>query len=259
MTDHSPPALKFVDVFKALAKARYDLPTWVAWWEEHKAEVEAALLPGWTLKLKPRGEPLQTLRGSQAGACFILDALKVPYNKSDRYKQEWKEGFSRFYAEQKAKEKEKARQYEPAINAIAKHFPKFARFFKKRASHIDCMEPPITEAQLVEIERSLRVALPQAYKQFLLCTRSLRIEAFEFSRCHPDLVSSSGPTKGMVSIADYFLEADGDQVLFAATDLGEADPPVFYYAHAGSPPHVRQIGTRFSTWLESLPKSPMFE
>src|SRR5262245_50432049 len=53
MTEKSNPAFKYLEVFKNLAEGRYDLNTWLAWWNEHKAELEAVLPPGWTLRLKP--------------------------------------------------------------------------------------------------------------------------------------------------------------------------------------------------------------
>ncbi|OAI39927.1 hypothetical protein AYO40_05275 [Planctomycetaceae bacterium SCGC AG-212-D15] len=262
MTEQPNPALRFVEVLQTLAEGRFDLPDWIAWWEEHKGDVEAAMLPGWTLRLKPGSDPLRTLLHSQAGACYILDALKISYTKSDRYDREWKDGFARFCAEQKEKGKERAKEYEPGIKAISTHFPKFARFLKKRATDIETMEPPATAIELADLERSLGVALPEIHKQFLLCTRSLRIGGLDLSVIHADIVSSPKdltlPTEGMLAIADYFLEADGDQVLFAPDSLGESDPPVFYYAHAGLPPAVRQMSPHFSTWIESLPKSPMF-
>jgi hypothetical protein len=55
----------------------------------------------------------------------------------------------------------------------------------------------------------------------------------------------------MLCFAEYFLEADGDQVLWdVKAGLQHGEYPVMYYAHESYPPSVRRIATSFSEWLE---------
>ena len=55
----------------------------------------------------------------------------------------------------------------------------------------------------------------------------------------------------MLCFAEYFLEADGDQVLWdVKPGLQDGEYPVMYYAHESSPPSVRQIAGSFREWLE---------
>jgi hypothetical protein len=58
------------------------------------------------------------------------------------------------------------------------------------------------------------------------------------------------PSQGMLCIAEFFLEGDGDQVLFNVKQGLVADEyPVMYYAH-DIPPVVRQMAAGFPEFLE---------
>lgn len=55
----------------------------------------------------------------------------------------------------------------------------------------------------------------------------------------------------MLCFAEFFLEADGDQVLFDVSGgLVAGEYPVVYYAHEGSPPSVRRVAGSFAEFLE---------
>src|SRR5215203_672178 len=55
MADDHPMA-KYAGVLKDLAEGRTEPDDWVAWWNEHAAELESASCPpGWLLGLKPKG------------------------------------------------------------------------------------------------------------------------------------------------------------------------------------------------------------
>ncbi len=69
-----------------------------------------------------------------------------------------------------------------------------------------------------------------------------------------DAAGKSLPCEGMLCLGDFFLEADGDQVLFDLRAGAGEDPPVLYYAHAV--PQVREIAPSFSAWVERLSRSP---
>jgi hypothetical protein len=262
--DH--PILTFAGVLKDLAEGRMEPGDWLAWWNEHSAEVESISSPGWFLALKPKGfqsgNPFDPILSSQSGACHILKALEVPFEASQRYSQSWREEFERFCAAEKAKKAERTKKYRPMIVALSGHFPRFASFLKRRAADIEEMEPPASEAQVAEIEASLGLPLPDAYKRLLLCTGGFSIRQLDF-RSHHRFVhraspGSELPTEAMLCFAQYWLEADGDQVLFDVKRHPGSDPPVFYYAHEALPPQVRRIAASFTEWIESLPRSPMF-
>jgi hypothetical protein len=265
MTDSSDPALKFVPPLKDLAEGRYAPEAWVAWWNQHAAELQAALLPGWFIRLKPRFEGTSlngTVEGCQDGACYVLDALKVPYDHSSRYHDAWELEYRRSCEESKAKQKALAKRYAPMIRAVEKNFPKFARFLKRRVEDIDSMAEPASETDLAGFEKTLSLKLPATYRTFLHCTRSIELEGLKFGIEHPFVHEAKPgvilPTEGMLCIADYWLEADGDQVLFDLKGHAGDDPPVFYYAHGQAPPRVRPLAPTFTGWLEGLPRSPLF-
>jgi hypothetical protein len=56
-----------------------------------------------------------------------------------------------------------------------------------------------------------------------------------------------------VCIADYWLEADGDQATFDLRDDAGDDPPVLYYDHGR--PAVRTVAKSFTAWIEALPRT----
>lgn len=121
-----------------------------------------------------------------------------------------------------------------------------------------CLEsigPPASDLELEELERSLGVGLPDSYKRLLRCARgfslfggNFRVEGFPFFHESP-------PSEGMLCIADYFLEADGDQVLFDVTPgLVDGEYPLVYYAH--DEPSVRPLARSLPELLSSLLDRP---
>jgi len=83
------PSQELIDACLALAYGRLDPEAWLAWWDNHEVEVEKSLSRGWFLRLKPRGRHGASINGilfdSQCGACYLLDQLKIPYDRSNRY------------------------------------------------------------------------------------------------------------------------------------------------------------------------------
>jgi hypothetical protein len=190
------PIVKFACVLKDLAEGRTEPGDWFAWWNEHSAEVESLASPGWFLGLKPKGfnsgNAFGPIVSSQGGAGHILKALGVPFEPSQRYALAWREEFDRFCAAEKAKKAERTKKYRPMIGALGSEFPKLASFLKRRAADIEEMEPPASEAQLAEIEASLGLPLPDAYKRLLSCTGGFWIGPLDL-RSHHRSVHRASP------------------------------------------------------------------
>lgn len=54
----------------------------------------------------------------------------------------------------------------------------------------------------------------------------------------------------MLCFAEFFMDADGDQVLWDISGgLRDGEYPIYYYAHEARPPSVRKIADSFETWL----------
>jgi hypothetical protein len=257
------PAREFVQPLLDLAEGRTEPGDWVAWWAAHAARLEAACPRGWFLRIKPQADAgeNQAVAGGQVGACYILDHLQVPYVKSDRYLLIWQEEFRQSLERRKAEAQQQAQQFKPRIDALAKHFPKLGRFLKKEIDAIDQLDEPASDAELGVAEQSLGAPLPAMVRQFLSCTKGLALDglAIGLTQCfrHPAAVAVQGEDRPAVCLADYWLEADGDQVLIEAVQTPSDDPPVYYYAHAAGNQAARQLAPSFSAWLESLPKSPV--
>lgn len=253
MADADHPARAFVGPLTDLAEGRLEPDAWLAWWLANAAAVEAACPRGWLLRLKPvvaadAGVNRAVLQ-SQHGACYVLEALGVPFAWSDRYQRGWQQDFHRFQEREKARRVARASEFAPRVAALAADFPKFARLLKKRIQEVDHLDEPATEADLLALERSLGVPLPAVYRRFLACTRGVRIGSLSLGLDEPY------PHPAGLCIAEYWLEADGDQVLLEFPPTQLPDPPVYYYAHAAVPPGARPLAPSLTAWLESVSKS----
>jgi hypothetical protein len=248
---------RFADALVALAEGRMEPGDWLSWWAGHAGEIEAVCPRGWFLRLVPKAGdgPLwteQAVLWSQGGACYVLDKLGVAVERSARYGDEYEAEFARWARAERAQQKRRAARLKPHIDALATDFPKLARFLRSHRDDIESMRPGASEEELGELE--LGVPLPAAYRTFLSHTRELVVgDTLRLTEDHPFVVVSTKvalPTEGMVCFGEYWLEADGDQVLFDPRD-GD-DPPVLYYAHGRRT--VEQAAPSFTQWFESLPR-----
>src|SRR5262245_24984478 len=129
MSDTQHPAMRFVDRFKDLAEGRLEPEDWIAWWASHASEVEAACPRGWFLRLKIPVNRTgfgvnDNLWGCQEGAIYVLQALNVPFLRSDRYKMAREQEVQRFLTAEKARRKERAKNLAPRLAALEEVFPK---------------------------------------------------------------------------------------------------------------------------------------
>ncbi|MGI9327150.1 MAG: SMI1/KNR4 family protein [Pseudomonadales bacterium] len=153
-------------------------------------------------------------------------------------------------------------------------FPTFANLIKK--SQPEEILPPLSSSHLAKLETSLGILLPNSYKSFLEISGGLWLlgGAVQLSSNHPfphdfpaykdlspqhkTVVRQRGgiwppPSQGMLCFAEYFLEADGDQVLFKTDeDPLDGEYPVYYYAHENSPARVSQVADSFFDWIENV-------
>ncbi len=156
-------------------------------------------------------------------------------------------------------------------------FPRFARRLVLRASEpylVEHVLPPATDAELRSLETELGVPLPESYKRLLGLSRGFWLAGgmVQLGTQHPFFhrfppygaltpeqrrgVSLKGgnwppPSDGFLCFAEFFLEGDGDQVLWDTRQglvAGEYD--VYYYAHEARPPSVRRIAPNFADWLD---------
>ena len=155
-----------------------------------------------------------------------------------------------------------------------KDFPEFYRALTERnGAEIEQILPPATDAEITEIEAQCGVPLPASYKRLLQCARGFWLlgGAIQFGPQHPffhsfprleeltaqqrQTIARKGggwppPSQGMLCFAEFFMEADGDQVLWdVSRGLRDGEYPIYYYAHESHPPSVRQLSADFEIWL----------
>jgi hypothetical protein len=160
--------------------------------------------------------------------------------------------------------------------SLAPHFPRFAELLAAGHGEIENIEPPASDADIHALEKGLGVSLPDSYKQLLRCARGFWLfgGSVQFGIQHPffhefqplkdltarqrEVVKLKGgkwppPSQGMLCFAEFFMEADGDQVLFDIKQgLQNGEYPIMYYAHESRPPTVRKLADDFQGFLEGL-------
>ena len=165
------------------------------------------------------------------------------------------------------------------LNSLEQHFPTFAHKLRSRPNaYLENIQPGATDNDLAEIELSIKNVLPESYKTLLRCARGFWLfgGAIQFEIQHPfthnfqpyhELTpqqqqsvqrKSKGewppPSSGMLCFADFFMEADGDQVLFDITHgMRNGEYPIMYYSHDSHPPLVRKLTVEKSDLPTNMP------
>jgi hypothetical protein len=164
------------------------------------------------------------------------------------------------------------------LACAGKLFPRFAALAPK--FELEYVEPPFSSAEIANLERQLGLKLPPSYKALLACSGGFCLmggvirfvepffHEFEpFDRLTPaqqDMVRWKGgawppPSDGMLCFAEFWMEADGDQVLFDVSQSPINDEyPVMYYAHESRPPSVRLLASNFVEFMEGFLDYPAF-
>jgi hypothetical protein len=160
------------------------------------------------------------------------------------------------------------------IELIRPHFPRFVD--RVEGFELENVLPGASPEELAALEVKLAVPLPSSYKQLLLATRGFWLMGgvVQFGEEHlflhefpalealspPQLrsVKQKGgtwppPSNGMLCFAEFWMEADGDQVLFdVSRGLVDGEYPVMYYSHEGRPPSVRKLADNFVGFMEKF-------
>ncbi len=153
-------------------------------------------------------------------------------------------------------------------------FPGFARQMHKL--DVEDLAEPLTDTEIQNLEKILNIELPPSYKRFLKFTRGFTAlgRSVQLGFQHPFFHEFEAlnelsieqqkiikqrkevwppPSNGMLCFAEFFMEADGDQVLFDITQKNKiGEYPVYYYAHEDRPPSVRKIADSFEQWLNEF-------
>jgi SMI1 / KNR4 family (SUKH-1) len=166
------------------------------------------------------------------------------------------------------------------IDAFARVFPRFASLAADR--DLEEVLPPASPAEIASLEKELRLALPESYKALLACARGFWLMGgvVQFGSQHPfvhnfppmdslnaqqrqTIARKGGPwppaSQGMLCFAEFFMEADGDQVLFdTSRGLVDNEYPIMYWAHEDRPPSVRRLADSFTEFMEEFLMYPEF-
>ncbi len=255
------PASWCVPALKDFAEGRTAPDHWFAWWEQHRKRLQADLPPAWFLRLQPGGHtkfPSDKAVQAVSAVSYVLTALQVPHTPTNRYKIARNAEHAAYALEAGRHQADQQAPLQLVVGLLKPHFPIFAALLKQQDEQAIELAAAATEAQLQELDERLGIQLPGQLKLLLKCSSRIELAGLCLGNLfiHETQSGIPGPSTGMLCIADYFLEADGDQVLIDPRELPADDPPVYYYAH--DIPEVRPLADRFSGWLESLRRSPLF-
>ena len=169
------------------------------------------------------------------------------------------------------------------LEAMAKLFPRFARAAAARRRQLENVLPPATADEVAALEQGWGLSLPESYKALLGCARGFWLMGgvVQFGSQHPfvhdfpPLASltpvqqrvvalKGGPwppaSQGLLCFAEFFMEANGDQVLFDTRGgLVAGEYPVVYWAHEARPPAVRLLAGSFGEFMEGFLSYPAFK
>jgi SMI1/KNR4 family protein SUKH-1 len=164
------------------------------------------------------------------------------------------------------------------LACASRSFPRFAALAPE--FELEDVKPPLSLAEIANLERQLGLKLPPSYKALLACSGGfclvggvIRFAEPFFHKFRPfhlltsaqqDMVKWKGgawppPSEGMLCFAEFWMEADGDQVLFDVSQgLINDEYPVMYYAHESRPPSVRLLASTFVEFMEGFLEYPAF-
>jgi len=162
------------------------------------------------------------------------------------------------------------------IDQLKSKFPMFiSKIELSDEANPENILPGVTEKEIEKLESQLGIQLPESYKRFIEATRGFWLfgGSVQFGSQHPfvhdfpkleELSSSQRkvlkvkggvwppPSQGMLCFAEYFRDADGDQVLFDVSEgLVNGEYPVMYYSHESHPPTIERLANSFTEWLNT--------
>jgi len=243
-----------------MIEGRMEAEHWLNWLQKNSTELKAAMPPGWWLRLRPQflNESInRTAALVVDGISYVLVAMKEPHEKTDRFARAAEADFREYVKQSDAKRRELHQQIKPVLSCIKQQFPKFAGLIKRRLETAEELEPGASEEELAAVEQAIGFRIPGALRRLFQCSRWISLDGLSLQISlfvHP--VASQLVGTQMVCFGEYWLKADGDQVLFRSEELLDDDPLVYYYAHAI--PAVEPTKKWFTAWLESLSRSSMF-
>ena len=143
------------------------------------------------------------------------------------------------------------------VKQLVAAFPGFSEVKRARWQPIENVLPPITDSELAQEEKLVKVKLPESYKKFLRITRGFSSGngSVQIGGQHPFFHDGPLPSGGMLCFAEMFMLGDGDQALFdVKRGLKKGEYPVYYYAHDW--PKIIHIFDGFEDFMNGFLKLP---
>lgn len=252
---------QIVSALQQLVAGDFSAEEWLEWWAANSELKAGELNRGQWLRLKPRqpggfGPPCRCALVSQQEASKLLKSWGIQHDLSSRYQQEWDTAFEEFTAEQERQLKEKQKQFLPRLECLSAEFPKLSGFLRRHLDEIEELGAPASSEEIAHLEHAIGAPLAESFRRFLSCTSCLVYgdEAsigLQYTFRHP-AYNPNSPSANRICFGEYWLEGDGDQLLFGDAEE-DMEPPILYYNH--SEPSCEVLAEDFKAWAESLPET----
>jgi hypothetical protein len=238
------------NMFKSLVEGKPEPSEWIEWWTKNKTAAEKIIgaKQAAQFDLRPHS-PFEGTHNCQNVAETILQEVGISAKRSMRYVEI-------YMKESEAAEKEKGKLLKPRIDLLKDQYPTLHKCLYRNAKKIETFEPGATEAEISGVEKTLKLRLPAAIRDFFKLTKQWEVEGFQWDLSllfeHPG--DKSAPDgKRYLCLANYFMEADGDQILIDVTKPSD-DPQILYYGHSANGAKIRVLAKNWKEFAERLPK-----
>lgn len=247
---------QLIDTLTRLCAGQLSADDWLEWWAQNSNWIAGHLNQGQWLRLKPRqpgrfGPPSRCALISQQEAFRLLDLWRIEHEQSARYEHEWQAAFERLSLERERTEADSRNRFRARLDCLKRGFPGLAMFLSSNLNEIERLDEPALIGEIQQLEQALGEKLPESYCRLLACTKAIAYRdtvqiGMPFTFRHPD--DPGLPSAGRICFGEYWLEGDGDQVLFGDVGPGN-EPPVLYYNHSRR--SVVTLADNFLAWVES--------
>lgn len=255
-------------VLTALVEGQLDPGQWDAWWSTHGTGLLALLTPGQALRFRIAAGENQTvlarIAACQEQAAAVLQSCGVSTIMSTTYRELARQELIKSVQaiQQQNRFAQAARKTE--VSRLDGRFPDFAQFLRRRARELDDFGPSASKEDLEILRSAIGESIPRSLREFLLHTRSFRVGNlidFDIEDMAPldfsEIPESERPrAHGMVLLCNFWLEADGDQLVFDQHEVVGGECPIFYYSHESRPPRLTRVADTFDGLLAWWAKGP---
>ncbi len=251
-----------LSVIKSLVEGRIEPQVWLDWWEANSSAVKKQVKPGHFTRMKPRRPPtgyrwtaLTLAAGCVDGACRVLDSAGISYESDTDFAERARleevkldEEAMAAVGDGDAKKRETMLCRLERLQSLA---PNLCSYLKENKIEFEITPNERGQDSIATLESQLGTTLPPLLSSFLLLVERFSVEGFQLDIRYVFWHPTNGGER-YLCIGDYFLNADGDQLLINP----KSDKPetICYFDHAHGDNGISIYSKNLVKLLEDLPE-----